>query len=155
MQEIKFTVLGEPMGKGRPRVRVQKFKKADGSDGTFSQAYTPKKTSVYENLVRTEYRLQCGEQHFPEKQMLELRVMAYYQIPKSASKKKREQMLSHEVRPVKKPDSDNVIKIIADSLNQVAYHDDSQIVDVMFRKFYSERPRVEVTIRGLEEKVNE
>ena len=60
-------------------------------------------------------------------------------------------MINHEVRPTKKPDSDNIIKIIADSLNKLAYHDDSQIVDVMFRKFYAEKPRVTVTIIGLED----
>lgn len=148
MVEVKFSVPGEPTGKGRPRF-VARYNPT--TQKAFGQAHTPDKTVVYENLVRTEYRLQCGEQFFSEKQMLEMRIMAYYQIPKSASKKKREQMLTHQARPTKKPDSDNVIKVIADSLNNVAYHDDSQIVDVMFRKFYSDKPRVEVTIKGLEE----
>lgn len=147
---VSFTVYGEPKGKGRPRVSVRKFKKPDGSDGTFSQAYTPKETVSYENLVKTEYRLQCGEFIFPDKKMLDMRIQAFYPIPKSASKKQRERMINHEVRPTKKPDSDNIIKIIADSLNKLAYHDDSQIVDVMFRKFYAEKPRVTVTIIGLE-----
>jgi len=50
------------------------------------------------------------------------------------------------IRPTKKPDIDNICKIICDSLNKIAYHDDSQIVDCQVRKFYSERPRVVVTI---------
>jgi hypothetical protein len=48
---------------------------------------------------------------------------------------------------VKKPDSDNVVKVVADSLNGIAYRDDVQLVDVSMRKFYAERPRVEVGIR--------
>ena len=44
---------------------------------------------------------------------------------------------------------DNVVKIIADSLNQVAYRDDTQIVDQQCRKFYSENPRVEVSIKNV------
>lgn len=151
MQEVKFTIYGEPMGKGRPRVSLHKYTRGDGTEGTFSRVYTPKETVNYETLVRTEYRLQCGEHCFPDKKPLEMKIMAYYKIPKSATKKLREKMLSFTARPTKKPDSDNVIKIIADSLNQVAYHDDSQIVDVTFRKFYSENPRVEVKIKGLEE----
>ena len=50
-------------------------------------------------------------------------------------------------RPMKKPDADNVVKIILDSLNKVAYPDDVQVVDCQVRRFYSERPRVIVTIQ--------
>ncbi|WP_320408270.1 RusA family crossover junction endodeoxyribonuclease [Paraclostridium bifermentans] len=41
------------------------------------------------------------------------------------------------------------MKAIADSLNGIAYKDDAQIVEVVSKKFYSERPRVEVTIEDL------
>ena len=81
--------------------------------------------------------------------MLDLRVFAYYAIPKSTSKKKRKLMLDKVIRPTKKPDMDNIIKIIADSLNKIAYHDDAQIVDTMVRKFYSENPRVEISIQNI------
>lgn len=149
-KSVSFTVYGEPKGKGRPRVSVRKFKDATGKEKAFSKAYTPQDTVNYETLVRTEYRMQCEEFKFPDKQMLDMRIQAFYPIPKSVSKRMRERMINHEVRPTKKPDSDNIIKIIADSLNNIAYHDDSQIVDVMFRKFYAEKPRVTVTIIGLE-----
>lgn len=59
-------------------------------------------------------------------------------------------MLSGDIRPTKKPDMDNVIKIIADSLNKIAYRDDTQIVDCQVRKFYSEKPRVEVMIQTID-----
>lgn len=48
--------------------------------------------------------------------------------------------------PTKKPDSDNIAKIICDSLNGIAYHDDSQIVELYICKSYSENPKVIVTI---------
>lgn len=150
-KSVSFTVYGEPKGKGRPRVSIRKFKNAKGEEQSYSKAYTPQDTVNYETLVRTEYRMQCEEYMFPDKQMLDMRIQAFYPIPKSASKRMRERMINHEVRPTKKPDSDNIIKIIADSLNNIAYHDDSQIVDVMFRKFYAEKPRVTVTIIGLED----
>ena len=59
------------------------------------------------------------------------------------------------LRPTKKPDMDNVVKIIADSLNQIAYRDDTQIVDCQCRKFYSDNPRVEVTIKEVKPDVEE
>ena len=82
--------------------------------------------------------------------MLDVRILAFYGIPKSASKKNKEKMKKGLLRPVKKPDMDNVVKIVADALNQVAYRDDTQIVDCQCRKFYSDNPRVEVTIREVE-----
>lgn len=139
--EVKFTILGEPKGKGRPR-----FCRNTG------HATTPKDTVNYETLVYMEYLKQCNEFRFPDDVMLDMRIKAYYSIPKSTSKKKRTAMLAGEIRPTKKPDMDNVVKIIADALNQVAYRDDTQIVDCQCRKFYSENPRVEVTIKTVEPK---
>ena len=139
--EVKFTILGEPKGKGRPR-----FCRNTG------HAITPKDTVNYETLVYMEYVAQCEEFRFPDDAMLDMRIRAYYSIPKSASKKKRAAMIIGEIRPTKKPDMDNVVKIIADSLNQVAYRDDTQIVDCQCRKFYSDNPRVEVMIKTVEPK---
>lgn len=138
MQEVRFVVLGEPKGKGRPR-----FSKQNG------RAFTPEKTVNYETLVHTEYMAQCNGFRFPDDSMLDLRIIAYYSIPKSGSKKVKEQKAANIIRPTKKPDMDNVVKMIADALNQVAYKDDTQIVDCQVRKFYSDRPRVEVIIRQI------
>jgi Holliday junction resolvase RusA-like endonuclease len=71
---------------------------------------------------------------------------AYYQIPKSTPKARREGMISGLIRPTKKPDIDNVAKAICDSINGVAYRDDSQIVCIIAEKRYAETPRVRVTI---------
>lgn len=136
---VKFTVVGEPKGKGRPRFVPQT-----------GRAITPKDTANYETLVRMEYMAQCQGFKFPDNAMLDMRIIAYYSIPKSQTKKNKERMKRQLLRPTKKPDMDNVVKIIADSLNQVAYHDDTQIVDCQCRKFYSENPRVEVIIREIE-----
>ena len=133
--EVNFTVYGEPKGKGRPRFNTKT-----------GHAMTPKDTVNYETLVHMEYMSQCGNVKFPDGAMLDMRIKAYYSIPKSKSKKMKVLMLDGTIRPTKKPDMDNVVKIIADSLNQVAYRDDTQIVDCQCRKFYSDSPRVEVRI---------
>lgn len=141
MKSIRFSIPGQPMGKQRPRVV---------HNGSFSQAFTPKETVSYENLVRVLYREAAKGKRFTDEDMLDVRVIAYYSIPKSTSKKKRKMMLEHKIRPGKKPDWDNIGKIICDSLNTVAYRDDSSIVDAQVRKFYSENPRVDVTIRRID-----
>lgn len=137
---LKFIVPGEPQGKGRPR-----FSSKTGT------AYTPAKTASYERQVVAEYRRQLGSQRFPDGAPLKMSVRAYYTIPKSAPKGKAKAMVSGSLRPVKKPDWDNIGKIIADSLNGTAYKDDSQVVDGRVKKFFSQNPRVEVMITYAEE----
>lgn len=140
MKRISFSIPGAPFGKQRPRVV---------HNGSFSKAYTPKETVSYENLIKVMYQQEAKGQMFPEGSMLDVRIIAYYEIPKSVSKKKQRLMLEHKIRPAKKPDWDNIGKIICDSLNKIAYHDDSAVVDAQVRKFYSENPRVDVTIRRI------
>ena len=101
MEKAKFTVYGEPKGKGRPRFNTKT-----------GHAMTPKDTVSYENLVKLEWQTAYGTESFPKEAMLDMRIKAYYRIPKSASKKKRAAMLAGEIRPTKKPDMDNVVKII-------------------------------------------
>lgn len=127
---MKFTIPGEPTGKGRPRV-------------TKWGTHNPEKTVNYENLVKVMYN---GKMHDGE---LEMNVVAFYQIAKSTSKKRRKLMLDGEIRPTKKPDCDNVLKIIADALNKIAYNDDSQIVRASVEKWYGEVPRVEVELKEI------
>lgn len=133
---VLFTIPGEPKGKGRPKFSRQ---------GNFVRTYTPEVTASYENLVRLEYQRQCGI-FLGKDVQLTMDIRAYFGIPKSVSKAKRAAMIDGTVRPTKKPDMDNIVKIIADSLNSFAYHDDSQIVSCTVEKYYSEHPRVDVYI---------
>lgn len=52
--------------------------------------------------------------------------------------------------PCKKPDIDNVIKIILDALNGIAYKDDCQVVEVIaVKKYTEETERVELEFEEL------
>ena len=137
---IRFTVPGEPVGKGRPRVV---------RNGGFSRTYTPEKTASYENLVKLEFQRQGGR--MLKDGPLKLRISAWYSIPRSASKRKQQAMTGGLIRPTKKPDCDNVGKVVADALNGLAYRDDSQIVTLIVEKWFGEEPRVDVEIREVEE----
>ena len=122
MKNIRFTVKGNPFGKERPKFARR---------GNFVQTYTAK------------------GRKFEKGRPLDIRIIAYYPIPKSASKKKQREMLEHRLRPTVKPDLDNVAKLVYDALNGVAWYDDNAIVDTQVRKFYSDTPRVEVFIRAV------
>jgi Holliday junction resolvase RusA-like endonuclease len=128
-----FTVRGEPKGKGRPRFAAG------------MRPYTPEATRAYEEMIAWEYSRQCGgmlTEHGP----VRMTIKAYHGIPKSARRKDRTLMASGVIRPLKKPDMDNIAKIYADALNGLAYHDDTQIVALACMKFYSDEPRVDVVL---------
>lgn len=133
-----FTVYGTPQPKGRPR-----FNRRTGT------AYTPKETQVYETQVKASFLLK-----YPHHKVLDVPVAvyidAYFEPAKATAKRVREQMYVGKIRPVKKPDADNIIKAICDALNGIAYVDDAQVVCVSCRKLYSDKARCEVTIREME-----
>ena len=137
MIALRFEVQGEPKAKARPRVTRSGI------------AYTPKNTILYENLVRTSFQ-QYYPDHIPSDCEVEAIITAYFSIPKSASQRKKELMNFGLISPTKKPDLDNIAKAVLDSLNGIAYKDDSQIVSMWVVKKYSERPRVEVILKEKE-----
>lgn len=139
MKYITFCVEGAPFGKQRPR--HNRF------TGT---TYTPPETKVREQAVAEAYREQIGDYQFPKGSYLMMSVRAYMPIPKSTSKKRKQQMLDGEILPTVKPDWDNIGKLIADALNKVAYDDDKCIVDARVYKRYSDYPRTEIILTEIE-----
>lgn len=138
--QIKFTIPGEPFGKQRPRFNTRT-----------GRAYTPSETTQYETAVKYEYLQKYGDFRYAEGVPLEIIIKAYLGIPNSDSKKKRGLKEEGKIKATKKPDWDNIGKIIADALNKVAYEDDKDIILAVVTKEYSREPRVEVTIREYQE----
>ena len=139
---IKFIVSGKPQGKARPRFR---------KIGNYVSAYNPKQTTEYENLVKLSAIEQCKDKLDKEYTgPVKVKIMAFYEPPKSYSNKKQKLLLNSP--HLKKVDADNIAKIICDSLNKVAYYDDSQVYSLEVCKYYSEKNRVEVILEYNEEK---
>ena len=59
--------------------------------------------------------------------------------------------LADKIRPIVKPDTDNVSNNIQDALNKLAYPDDSQVVTEVIRKWYANKSMVRVSITELGE----
>ena len=88
-----------------------------------------------------------NKQTFFDGEPVEMYITAHFPIPKSTTKKDRERIRNKELFPIKKPDSDNIAKVICDALNGVAYHDDTQVVKLEVRKAYTEdEPKVIVAL---------
>lgn len=151
---VVFGVLGEPQGKARPRFARR---------GKFVSTYTPSTTQKYEEQVRYS-ALTVRQKNGITKPIstdISLAIRAYFKIPKTYSKKRKERCLSGEERPSKKPDSDNIAKIVLDGLNpkmkvdhvqhkavcvhEGLFRDDKQVVSLKVDKYFSDKPRVEIT----------
>ncbi len=139
MQKVMFHVPGKPQGKARARTfRNPKTGK--------SVSMTPENTVLYENFVKDRF-LQVGTGFYLERgKPVTLRIVARFLPPKSVSKKRRLDMLEGRELPLKKPDMDNIVKVVADALNGVAYHDDTQIAFVAAKKAYSAVEGLDITI---------
>lgn len=133
-------MYGPPMGKQRPKF---------STFGKFVKTYTPEKTVNYETLVKLTYLEKYRGSPAMDKPLI-LRMVAWYQLPGSWSKKKREKALLGRLLPTVKPDLDNIVKIICDALNSLAYTDDKQIVELAVSKRYGDCPRVEIEMLEVE-----
>lgn len=134
-----IVVPGEPVGKARPRTVT-----VNG----FVQTFTPKTTREYEAKVKRCYKSQHG-QKFEKSFPLKVYIKAFCKIPKSYTKTKTEQAKTGQLRPIKKPDLDNIIKIILDGLNGVAFEDDCQVDEIHATKKFSEEERVEIKVEEI------
>ena len=132
---IKLSIPGQPQGKGRAKVSTYRG---------YARAYTPEKTAAYENLVKLAFE---GSGQDKLTGALKMTVKAVYAIPKSFSRKKREAALKGELRPQTKPDIDNVVKVICDALNGLAYDDDRSITQLHAVQLYGDNPRVDIAIQ--------
>lgn len=133
---VTIVVPGAPVPKGRPRA---------ATIGGHARMFTPTKTRRYEDLIRLEAgRVMEGRDQLEGPTRVAIR--AFMPTPQTIAKHKTKGPLaeSGELRPLTKPDVDNFAKVI-DALNGIVWHDDNQVVSLTVEKFYSSRPRLELT----------
>ena len=139
MQSIYFVVYGKPQGKARPRLT---------RDG---HAYTPKSTRMYETHIRNTFRRETLGAYdltpaFPAGTPVRLTVRVFHAMPASASRIRKQEMLDGTAPCTRKPDLDNVLKVVADALNGWAYEDDSQLTHIRASRAWSTDARLEVEV---------
>ena len=130
---MTFTIEGQPQGKGRPRFTKN------------GHAFTPQATRDYENLIAESFKAAGGELFDG---YVCVNISAFYKIPQATTKVKRGMIERGFLKPAVKPDIDNVLKVVLDALNGVAYKDDSRVVSVTARKVYSFEPKIVIEMRG-------
>ena len=77
--------------------------------------------------------------------------ISYMPIPKSM--KISEQVLAElgYIRPIGKPDFDNLVKTYADMIQGTLLYDDALIIEGTSKKYYSVKPRIEIKIEYMKQ----
>ena len=107
---IQFFVACVPRGKQRARVLRS------------GRSYTPKETVDLERLIAWECKKAMGQRK-PLEGPLWLTVKASFHYPKAWSVRKRALTNWKD----SKPDIDNIVKLVKDSLKGIAWGDDAQV----------------------------
>jgi Holliday junction resolvase RusA-like endonuclease len=141
MADVTITIRGKAIGKGRPRIGKNKT-------SGHAIAFTPPPTREREKTVASLAADAMGDRP-PIAGPVEMVLVAVLSVPKSWPKRRQAAALAGTERPAKKPDLDNIAKLVWDGLNGVVYGDDSQIVRLTAEKVYGPAPMTVVTVREL------
>jgi Holliday junction resolvase RusA-like endonuclease len=134
---IRITVPGEPVPWKAAKI-VRR--------GKFAQGVSPDAMKDAQADVRFQaMRAMEGRELLQGQVTLYVGVYRTKGMPKS--KVKRAQAEAGTLRPTTRPDLDNMVKLVSDSLNGIVYRDDSQIVGLTAAKMWSETPRVEIQVQ--------
>lgn len=120
------------VGKQRPRTRIVK-----GKGKIYGQTYTPAATKNFEADITDKIKKIMEKERyktFPAKVPLDVKVLFFFHIPASLSKKKKAQTCGQFV--TKRPDIDNLLKSVLDAMNGIVYADDAQICHLSALKVY-------------------
>lgn len=137
MTELRFTIPGPPVPKGRPKFRVFMVR---GHPKV--STYTPTETVEAERVVRLAAR------RVKPKALLTgpLSIEFLFVVPRLV---KHAKLTALPTWCTGHPDIDNLEKLVQDALNEYLYEDDRQIVQKTSREIYGDNPRTEVIIRTL------
>jgi len=135
---IRFFVPGPPVPQARPRFTRQGW------------AYDPRQCKDYKRIIAYIAREVYGHCE-PLDGPVEVSVCFVLPIPQSWPLKKKDAARAGKIWPTKKPDGDNLTKLIWDALTGICYHDDAQIVRWPGgEKRYGDEPGVYITVDSID-----
>lgn len=136
--EVTIVIPGDAKGKQRPRFSTQS-----------GRAFTPSATRTREGIIASlAMDAMAGRPIITAS--VEMELTATLPMPKSWPKKRQVAAMAGTERPAKKPDLDNIAKLVWDALNGIVYADDAQVVRLKATKVYGATATTVVTIRPLD-----
>lgn len=135
--KYNFEIKEKAIGKERPRYNPKT-----------KRMYTPTKTSSFEEKVKWAFKAKYNVKTELSTRPFKAKIIAVFEPAASLSKKKKEELL-FKIDYTKKPDADNIAKIVLDSLNGLAYKDDSQVSALLVLKDYGTENKVIVELEEI------
>lgn len=152
MPELFVVIYEIPEGSPRPRAR---FIKSKGNNILANARSNPRFIQVYSITGAADKKFMQEFKTNSDFDFLEsliytpcsVKYDAYFKTPSIFNSK--EKMLAElgMIRPLSKPDFDNVEKKYSDMYTGNIWVDDSIVIESNFNKYYSELPRIEITLR--------
>lgn len=152
MPELYVVIYEIPEGSPRPRAR---FIKSKGNNILANARSNPGFIQVYSITGASDKKFMQEFKTNSDFDFLEsliytpcsVKYDAYFKTPSIFNSK--EKMLAELglIRPLSKPDFDNVEKKYSDMYTGNIWVDDSIVIESNFNKYYSELPRIEITLR--------
>ena len=152
MPELFVVIYEIPEGSPRPRAR---FIKSKGNNILANARSNPGFIQVYSITGAADKKFMQEFKTNNDFDFLEsliytpcsVKYDAYFKTPSIFNSK--EKMLAElgMIRPLSKPDFDNVEKKYSDMYTGNIWIDDSIVIESNFNKYYSELPRIEITLR--------
>lgn len=152
MPELYVVIYEIPEGSPRPRAR---FIKSKGNNILANARSNPGFIQVYSITGASDKKFMQEFKTNSDFDFLEsliytpcsVKYDAYFKTPSIFNAK--EKMLAElgMIRPLSKPDFDNVEKKYSDMYTGNIWVDDSIVIESNFNKYYSELPRIEITLR--------
>lgn len=131
---LYFTIDGDPFGKLNLRPMNVKG---------HASVFNPKENADYMEKFSNAVKKQLGEGSEPDPDsMFSVSIQACFQIPKRLSKRMKMLASQNKAKPTKKPDLDNISKVVLDEIirSQSVWKDDSQAIKEQLRKYCAEDP---------------
>lgn len=123
-----YELIGKPIPWVRPRRKGNKY-------------YDPQVKKKIEKQWELKSQIKCL---YKNSDPLKVTIEFHMPIPKSWTKLKKQRSINkpHSSRP----DIDNLLKFMNDSLNSILWKDDALIYEVHIRKFYSDEPKTKLWV---------
>lgn len=147
MRRVAFSVPGEPKGKGRPRAVPALTYDDNGEPKAFVRIVTPQDTRDAEAAIRAEFR-RAHPGHKPFTGPVQINFTAVFETPASFNKALKAAAKAGELYAIKKPDKDNIEKLIVDALNGIAFVDDQQVMGGGIKR-YGSPARIDISLREM------
>lgn len=146
---------GPPQGKGRARsfkTKKPEVVNVHGRDVVVNKTgighYTPETTKRYELSLGRMAQVEMARNKLkiiPRERWVKCEIDSVFAIPLGWLNDERRAAIAGEIRPVCKPDWDNIAKV-TDALNKIVWVDDAQVASGHVEKWYGEQSFLQVKI---------